>query len=229
VEFTYIELVGGAELAASVENATTGPVENAMMDLERAIAALVEKADRALEKAMADGRRSRDGGRRAVEMGWKRDGDGERRAATLGRDGDVSWQAHGCYGERRGGVRSGRCRIVAFECWKPFGEWKRSSVGEDRTVGPLGWCRSPQMVASGRLDAFSIAFPYNKSRSFDGNNKTMDQSVYTTNIFRTMIGKQNACDDHVHINKLLKTNQMVIHTLWLTNYYLTQVRVRIRF
>ena len=69
LKFTGVELIGGTELAASVEKAMIGLVEKTTMDLVRAVTALVEKAIRALEKAVADGRCGGDGGRRAATVG----------------------------------------------------------------------------------------------------------------------------------------------------------------
>jgi hypothetical protein len=126
--------VHGVELTAPVEKAATGPVE---------------KAVRTLEKAVADGRR---GG----------DGDGGRRATVLGRGGDVvcvgtqmSWRTPRWHGR----VRSRRCGIEASKCWKPSGERKCLSVGEDTTIGLLGQCRSLGTGAS-EPNAFSTTFPY---------------------------------------------------------------------
>jgi hypothetical protein len=123
VEFTGVELAGGAELAARVEKVTT--------DLAQAITAPVEKVGHTLEKAVADKRRGRDGGRQAAAAGWRRDGDGGRRVTALGRGGDASQRALRCRGERRGGAK---------ECGHGATEPKHLSVGsllENRSIRVL--------------------------------------------------------------------------------------------
>jgi hypothetical protein len=76
----------------------------------------VEKAVRALEKAATDRRRDRDGGRQTAVVGTMEMEEGGR-------------------------PRSGAVEMLvtalqngSVECWKPSGERKRLSVGEDTTV-----------------------------------------------------------------------------------------------
>jgi hypothetical protein len=56
VVFTNVEIASGAELAASVEKATTCPVQKAATGLVRAVTAPVEKVVHGLEKGTTDGR-----------------------------------------------------------------------------------------------------------------------------------------------------------------------------